>query len=215
MRMQVAMALAQSASTPPCCAMRWLRCSATSACGPLCQCVCLGAGPAWPMHYQIWRRPKRPQSVLGHDFGLGHRQDQAERHDAVTKAVELIVGGLKSDNANLRQGAAKALLDLNAPRETVGPPLMAALDAAYPEVQENVAQALASQGEAILPRHRTTQRPGQSGTVLRVFSRMGCPRSRAPCPRCWSCWVKPGRRGAATSFCAGASDRPRPKPRRH
>ena len=91
----------------------------------------------------------------------------------MTKAVELIVGGLKSDNANLRQGAAKALLDLNAPRETVGPPLMAALDDPDPEVQENVAQALASQGEAILPaRHRTTQRPGQSGTGAAIFSRI-------------------------------------------
>lgn len=93
---------------------------------------------------------------------------------AVAKAVELIVGGLKSDNANVRQGAARALLDLNAPRETVGPPLIAALDDPDPEVQENVAQALASQGEAILPRvMERLKDPASQERALRVFSRMG------------------------------------------
>jgi HEAT repeat protein len=93
---------------------------------------------------------------------------------AVAKAVELIVGGLKSDHANVRQGAARALLELNAPRETVGPPLMAALDDPDPEVQENVARALASQGEAILPRvMERLKDPASQERALRVFSRMG------------------------------------------
>ncbi|HVU89865.1 MAG TPA: HEAT repeat domain-containing protein [Pirellulales bacterium] len=93
---------------------------------------------------------------------------------AVTKAVELIVAGLKSKDANLREGAAKALLDLNAPRETVGPPLMAALDDPDPEVQENVARALASLGEAIVPRVvERLKDPASQDRALRVFSRMG------------------------------------------
>ena len=75
-----------------------------------------------------------------------------EDKDATTKAAELIVAGWKHDNPNVRQGAAKALLELDAPRDVVGPPLLAAMDDPNPEVQDNVYRALASLGEAILPR---------------------------------------------------------------
>ncbi|HEY4308405.1 MAG TPA: HEAT repeat domain-containing protein [Pirellulales bacterium] len=93
---------------------------------------------------------------------------------AVNKAVELIVAALKSENANVRHGAAKALIELNAPREIVGPPLVAALDDSDPEVQENIYGALASMGEAILPRVVERLRdPATRDKALHVLSRMG------------------------------------------
>ncbi len=97
-----------------------------------------------------------------------------EDKDATTKAAELIVAALKHDNPNVRQGAAKALLELDAPRDVVGPPLLAAMDDPNPEVQDNVYRALASLGEAILP--RVTERlkdPATQEKALRVLSRMG------------------------------------------
>ena len=97
-----------------------------------------------------------------------------EDKDATTKAAELIVAALKHDNPNVRQGAAKALLELDAPRDVVGPPLLAAMDDPNPEVQDNVYRALASLGEAILP--RMTERlkdPATQEKALRMLSRMG------------------------------------------
>ena len=66
-------------------------------------------------------------------------------------AVPLIVAALTHDDVRLRSAAARALSELKAPPEIVGPALIAALKDAEPVVLANASDALASLGAAALP----------------------------------------------------------------
>jgi HEAT repeat protein len=92
----------------------------------------------------------------------------------VAKAVELIVAGVKQDDANVRRGAARALLELKAPPEVVGPALLPALEDADPIVQANVYEAFASLGQRAVPQLiAALDRPQARDHVLQVLRIMG------------------------------------------
>ncbi len=93
---------------------------------------------------------------------------------ATAKAVEKIIAALKHDDARVRLGAARALLELNAPRDIVGPALLAAMNDANPEVQENVYRALASLGEEVVPKVvEGLKDPAMHDKAVRVLGLMG------------------------------------------
>ncbi len=77
----------------------------------------------------------------------GVAKTKPDDKQAVSKAIDLIVAALKQDDPRVRRGAARALLELNAPQEIAGPALIAALDDPDPSVQSNVYSGLASLGE--------------------------------------------------------------------
>jgi len=93
---------------------------------------------------------------------------------AVSKAIDLIVAALKQDNVFVRRGAARALVELDAPPALVGPPLVAALDDPDPAVQAHVYGAIASLGDEIVPRvAERLHDPATHDKAVRLLGLMG------------------------------------------
>jgi HEAT repeat protein len=97
-----------------------------------------------------------------------------EDKESLTTAIDLIVAALKNQDDHVRRGAAKALWELNAPLEAVGPALMAALEDTDPVVQANVYAGLASLGQAAVPRLlEKLADPQLRDKAMRVLAIMG------------------------------------------
>ncbi|MCC9606084.1 HEAT repeat domain-containing protein [Blastopirellula sp. JC732] len=75
-----------------------------------------------------------------------------EDKEAVEHAVEDLVEGMKSDNANVRAAAARCLAELDAPREMVAPVLLKALTETDPTVVVHFREAIVSLGPKATPR---------------------------------------------------------------
>jgi HEAT repeat protein len=99
-----------------------------------------------------------------------HPDDQA----AMRQAVEKLTQGLKSDDSAIRTAAAKGLSLLAPPPELVAPALIALGNDPDPEVSANVVSALASLGEAVVPRAaRALQNPEGRKMAVRVLTQLG------------------------------------------
>jgi HEAT repeat protein len=92
----------------------------------------------------------------------------------LVRAVQLLVGALKSPDPKVRSGAVRALLELDPPSELTAPALVAALSDADPEVLANVADAAAAQGERMVPRLiRGLENPKLKKVAVMVVQRIG------------------------------------------
>jgi HEAT repeat protein len=100
----------------------------------------------------------------------------------VQTAVERLVAGLKSSDANVRRASARGLFELGADKQAVAPALAAALDDPDPTVQGNVYKALASLGAKAVPRVvGRLKDPKTRGKALRILALMG-PEAAAAVP---------------------------------
>jgi len=100
----------------------------------------------------------------------------------VRVAVERLITGLKSNDANVRRAAARGLFELGAGDQAVAPALVAAMEDPDPTVQGNVYTALASLGAKAVP--RVVQRlkdPKSRERALRILTIMG-PEAKAAVP---------------------------------
>ncbi len=99
-----------------------------------------------------------------------HPADQA----LTKQAVDKLVHGLGSDDAQIRTAAAKGLQMLKAPPELVAPTLMTVANDPDPNVSANVVSALAGLGESVVPRAtKALQNPEYRGLAVRVLTRLG------------------------------------------
>lgn len=75
-----------------------------------------------------------------------------EDAEAVKNAVEDLVAGMKSKNANIRAAAARCLSEMEAPRELLAPVLLNALSDADPTVVVNIRELIVTLGPEATPR---------------------------------------------------------------
>jgi HEAT repeat protein len=102
---------------------------------------------------------------------------------AMQQAVDKLTRGLSNDDPLMRTAAAKGLQMLEAPAEMVAPALMAVANDPNPDVSENVVIALASLGEAIVPRVvKALESPDRRPLALRVLTELGPEASDAVIP---------------------------------
>lgn len=97
-------------------------------------------------------------------------------HDeaAVKLAVDKLAHGLTSDDPALRTAAAKGLHLLQAPPELVAPHMVAIVNDPDPDVRANAVNAIASLGEAVVPRVvRALENPELRGPAVQVLTRLG------------------------------------------
>ncbi len=94
--------------------------------------------------------------------------------DAQDHAVALLVEGLKSDRAEMRNAAAAGLKELDAPRAKVGPALIAAVRTASAEQKSHIALALATLGPETVPRAvEALADPELRDVAIEVLGRLG------------------------------------------
>ena len=99
-----------------------------------------------------------------------HPEDQ----DLVKQAVAKLTQGLSNSDASIQTAAAKCLESLNAPAELVAPALIALANDSDPEVVDNVVSALASRGEAVVPKAiNALKNPELRDLAARVITRVG------------------------------------------
>jgi HEAT repeat protein len=92
----------------------------------------------------------------------------------VEQAVKLLVESLKADDKHVRAAAARGLFELNVPREQVAPVFAELLADKDPEVQANVAEALATLGEKAIPRIiRALENNDTQSMAVQVIRRLG------------------------------------------
>lgn len=93
---------------------------------------------------------------------------------AVKLAVEKLADGLKSGDPALRTAAAKGLHLLQAPPALVAPHMVAIVNDPDPDVRANAINAIASLGEAVVPRVvNALQNPELRGPAVQVLTRLG------------------------------------------
>lgn len=110
------------------------------------------------------------QMVAAWSLAKLHPDDQAALQQAVDKLTE----GLASDDAQIRNAAAKGLQMLQPPPDMVAPALMEVIKDPDPEVSANVVNALAGLGEAVVPRAtKALQNPEYRGIAVRVLTQLG------------------------------------------
>ncbi|TWT39018.1 HEAT repeat domain-containing protein [Blastopirellula retiformator] len=107
-----------------------------------------------------------------------HPEDQ----EAVEHAVEDLVEGMKSKNANVRAAAARCLTELDAPREMVAPVLLKALTDTDPTVVVHFREAIVSLGAKATPRlAKALEIEGLRMHALAILRRLG-PDAKAAVP---------------------------------
>jgi HEAT repeat protein len=90
------------------------------------------------------------------------------------RAVSLLVSGLKDPSQHVRGAAARGLLDLHAPQEEVMSAMSDLLADKDPEVRGNVADALASLGQAAVPRLiKALENDDMQSLAVEVLRRLG------------------------------------------
>jgi HEAT repeat protein len=93
---------------------------------------------------------------------------------AVQRAVLLLVNGLKDPNKHVRGAAARGLFELHAPREMVLSAMSGLMADKDPVVRGNVADALASLGEAAVPRlTKALENDDMQSLAVVVLRRLG------------------------------------------
>ena len=109
-------------------------------------------------------------------------KSEPENAEATSKAVDEIVAAMESPRPEVRQAAARALWDLKAPYEKVGPALSKALNDSDPEIVDHVIDSLASLGAKIAPRvNDALQDEKRRPKALAIIQRMG-PEAKACVP---------------------------------
>ena len=89
-------------------------------------------------------------------------------------AVALLIESLKSSDKRVRAAAARGLNELNAPREMVANAMADLMADKDPTVQANVAEALASLGDAALPKViKALQNDELQGLAVAIINRLG------------------------------------------
>jgi HEAT repeat protein len=97
-------------------------------------------------------------------------QDKA-RYDS---SIKTLADSLKDENEHVRAAAAQGLLDLNPPRETLAPLIVDMMAEKNPMVRAHIADALASLGEAAVPRLiKALDRDDTKGLAVEVARRLG------------------------------------------
>jgi HEAT repeat protein len=97
-------------------------------------------------------------------------QDKA-RYDSTVKTL---AEALKDDNEHVRAVAAQGLLDLNPPRDVIAPILVGMMAEKNPVLRAHVADALASLGEAAVPRLiKALEKDDTQGLAVEVARRLG------------------------------------------
>lgn len=91
-----------------------------------------------------------------------------------TQAVEALIAGLQSKDKNVRRAAVQALAESKAPSEEVAPRLVAAIEAADPELIRDVIRALSSMGAEAVPRvKRGLSNPKLRGHAAVILGNIG------------------------------------------
>lgn len=99
-----------------------------------------------------------------------HPEDQ----QLMKQAVAQLTQRLSHSDPMMRTAAAKCLESLQAPPELVAPALIALANDPDPEVVENVVSALASRGEAVVPRAaKALNNPELRDLAVKVIARVG------------------------------------------
>ncbi len=99
-----------------------------------------------------------------------HPDDDAK----IDLAVSRLTQALRSDDAQLRTAAARALAELNLPVEKVAPALIAVANDPDPAVVDNVVDALASRGSKVAGRAgKALANPELKNVALAVLERLG------------------------------------------
>lgn len=110
------------------------------------------------------------QMIAAWSLAKIHPQDEA----LVKQAVEKLTQGLANKDDEIRTAAARALEMLKAPPELVAPALMTAANDPDPEAATNVANALASLGEKVIPKAtEALQKTEYRSLAAKVLERLG------------------------------------------
>ncbi|MFI4874575.1 MAG: HEAT repeat domain-containing protein [Blastopirellula sp. JB062] len=105
-----------------------------------------------------------------------------EDEEAVEHAVDDLVEGMKSKNANVRAAAARCLTELDAPRELVAPVLLKALSDADPTVVANIRDSIVTLGPKATPRlAKALETEGLRMHALAILRQLG-PDGKAAVP---------------------------------
>ena len=108
-----------------------------------------------------------------------HPDDESRLEDAVNHLIE----GLGSEDANIRLAAAEGLNALPADPALVGPKLVELLDESDPIVADNLAETFASMGEAVAERAGAALSNEQlRGLAIQVLGRLG-PKAKSAVPQ--------------------------------
>jgi HEAT repeat protein len=106
--------------------------------------------------------------------------DDKARYDS---SVKTLAESLKDENEHVRSAAAQGLLDLKPPRELLAPIMAEMMAEKNPMVRANVADALASLGEAAVPRLiRALENDNTQGLAVEVIRRLG-PKAKDAVPK--------------------------------
>ncbi len=100
----------------------------------------------------------------------------------MTTAVDKLIAGLTSENANMREAAAKGLIELGAPAEIVAPRLIAEAAKADPVERVNLVEALAGLGELVVSKAMIgLEEPESRELALEILAKVG-PKSAPAVP---------------------------------
>ncbi|MEX2169346.1 MAG: HEAT repeat domain-containing protein [Pirellulales bacterium] len=106
-----------------------------------------------------------------------------ENQQLLKQAVAKLTQGLGSDDAAMQMAAAKCLESLHAPAEMVAPALIALANDSDPHMVDNVVTALASRGEAVVPKAANAlKNPELRDLAAKVIAQVGPKASAAVGP---------------------------------